>query len=89
MSGVMEMKQLVIFSAQVPPYNMENTPLCYIVPNCNIDGRQHGARTDGTRTDGKNNGYIIKRLYSVRNATPNTATIYTENDFFKKIEKLY
>jgi len=48
------MKQLVAFGLGLGGQNMENTPLCYIVPNCNIDGRQHGARTDRGQTDGKN-----------------------------------
>ena len=44
------MKQLVNLVAAVCRANMENTPLCYIVPNCNTDGRRDG---DGGRTAGK------------------------------------
>ena len=36
------MKQLVNLVAAVCRENMENTPLCYIVPNCNTDGRRDG-----------------------------------------------
>lgn len=66
---------------------MENTPLCYIVPNCNIDGRQHGARTDTTRTDGKTRVYNNMVVFG---ATCNTEhPHYTHGkQFFKQNEKI-
>lgn len=82
------MKQLVVFWAARGGENMENSPLCYIVPNCNIDGRRQAARTNGRK-----NGAYMKNVFFAVCATPNTATIHTANNFFqvnrKKLEKLY
>ena len=53
------MKQLVVFWAARGDENMENSPPCYIVPNCNIDGRRQAARTNGR----KNGAYMKKCIF--------------------------
>ena len=71
---------------------MENTPLCYIVPNCNID---NGRRT-ATQTHTHNGAHL--RIYTNmltfgQLQTPTTQR-YTHGkqlfqDYFKKLKKLY
>lgn len=72
---------------------MENTPLCYIVPNCNIDQRQTDGNTD-PHTNGAQFAHIYKYVdFRTGRPTPPPNAIHTANNFFKtiskKLKKLY
>lgn len=75
------MKQLVNSAEFQGGENMENTPVCYIVANCNIE-------TSRKTTDGKTGRkypymkILHKNHYSIY-CNPNTATIRTQKQLYK------
>ena len=70
---------------------MENTPLCYIVPNCNIDQRQTDGNRRPTPPTAQSCAYTYMLIFG-RADRPHPLTLYTRQTtfsrLFQKIEKI-
>lgn len=70
---------------------MENTPLCYIAANCNIDGRQTDGNRRPTPPTAQSCAYTYMLIFG-RADRPHPLTLYTRQTtfsrLFQKIEKI-